>query len=184
MQKCPFTIKVSPGQNEMLKHRRLLLPWSLCPILPMSVGQNRKLNPRVPLFLGFGPNGERHILESWPDKSQQDRPAGDRTMTLMDVAVDGKTGRQIQANPIRASDLRFQLRELLNWELDKPEPWQELVAIETEWLIRNARSLVRKNWILNTGCILAEHGKRIFFGTRERLSAYAQSGWLRQRKKS
>ena len=98
-------------------------------------------------------------------------------MVLMDVAVDRKNGALLKAVPVRASDLRFQLRELLH-NIGRRDPLQEVVAIETEWLIRQARGVRSKNWILNTGCILAEHGAKMFAESREKLSAVATSGYL------
>ena len=150
MRKCPFSIQV-------------------------SVDEDGKLNPRVPLFLGFGHEGERHILEAWPKHAE---PVGKRKMTLMDVAVEENTGKFIQASPIRTSDLRFQLREFLDSELHKPQPWQELVVIETEWLIRQAGGAARQNWILNTGCVLAADGEKWFSEIRQRLAVLAPSGRL------
>src|SRR5208283_980366 len=54
----------------------------------------------------------------------------------------------------------------------------DLVAFETEWLIRRARGDARKNWILNTGCILLEHGEKLFLKAREVFSAIGKSGYL------
>jgi transposase-like protein len=150
---------------------------TLSPVFPMSKCRKLKLRPRLPSFTGYGKHGERHILDAWLKKSNKPESVGKRTMALMDVAVDDKTGQQIRATAVRASDLRFQVQELLR-SIGNPEPWQAVVAIETDRRIRTARGHSRKNWIFNTGCMLVERGEGLFFEIREKLSTLAGGGWL------
>ncbi len=136
-----------------------------------------ELRPRFPTFIGYGKRGERHILEATPKKSNKSESVGKRKMALMEVEVDDKTGQRTRVTAVRASDLRFQVQELLH-SIGTPEPWQAVVAIETDRRIRTARGHSRRNWIFNTGCILVERGEGLFCEIRERLSTLAGGGWL------
>jgi len=93
------------------------------------------------------------------------------------VVRERATEKMISATVFNSSELCFQLRQVL-LELGRPKPWQDLLAAETEWLIRQARGRARKDWILNTGCILLEHGEKLFHEAREGLSAIGESGYL------
>ena len=177
MQKCPFSIQVTIGQEGAI--------W-----------------PRLPLELGIGKDGKLHFLETWSaqlihdeavvpvgmtaeqrraewsKKLIQDAMLASRTVKLLDVSVDQKTGKYLPAKPIEEIDFRFQLREFLDKELVNPKLWQAVVVVEAEWLIRQARGQARQNWILNTGCILAADGEKWFSVIRQRISAFAPLGWI------
>ncbi len=133
---------------------------------------------RRPIFLGIGKRGEQHFLEMWSKRVITGSAADSKTMVLLDVPIERQTEKYLPAKQVGFSDLRFQLREMLHGLESKPKPWQMVVAIQTDWLIRQARGLANKNWILNTGCILAKHGEKMFTEARGKLSAVAKSGYL------
>jgi len=90
------------------------------------------LRPRLPLFLGYGKHGERHILARgrpsiltdsicsvFKSDGLRENFESDTARTLYDTSVDIH-GQVIDAKPIHFQDLRFQLREFLDG-LDAPD---------------------------------------------------------------